>query len=74
MKQKIPILTKNRLKSIGIYRKLTEKQRKALKDGYLVEVEHLKPGENVILPYKISWDHVKEDVRYYEKMKKCKIH
>lgn len=71
---KLPVLTKKRLQSIGIYRKLSEKQRKALKQGYLIEAEHLVHGQDPMIPYKISWDHIKEDLRYYDKLKKCKIH
>lgn len=73
---KIPVLTKNRLKHIGIYRKLTPNQRKAMKDGYKIESEHLEIGDkiNFMVPYKIAWDHIREHgSEYYTKLKKCKI-
>ena len=71
---KLPILTKNRLKGLGWNKKLTEKQRRIMKQGYVIEMEHFKQGDNEMLPYKVVLDHIREHGwSYYDKLKKCKI-
>ena len=67
---KIPILTKKKLNSIGIYRKLTDKQLKRLKEGSKHELEHLKQGDDPLISVKIAHDHLKENPKYYTILKK----
>ena len=63
----IPPLTKNRLKSIGIYRKMTPDLKKLLREGARVEMEHTS---NPLVAIKIANDHIRERKDYYKRLKK----
>jgi len=68
----LPILTKNRLKSVGIYRKLTPQDKKLLREGALVELkEHVKEGDNPMIAVRIASQHISERKDYYKKLKKA---
>ena len=67
---KIPILTEKKLQSIGIYHKLSPKQRKALREGALHELDHLKKGDDVMIAVKIAHQHIKSKPQYYTILKK----
>ena len=67
----LPVLTKQRLHSVGIYKKLKPEEKKRLREGSLVELEHIKGNENKLVAVKIAMDHLKEDPRYYKKLKKA---
>ena len=67
---KIPILSQKKLQSIGIYHKLTPKQRKALRDAAKHETEHLKKKDDPMIAVKIAHDHIKQNPNYYVLLKK----
>ena len=69
MKQ-LPVLTKQRLASVGIYKKMKPEEKKRLREGAIVELEHIKKGGNPLIAVKIAKDHLDESKSYYKKLRK----
>ena len=67
---KIPVLTKKRLQSVGIYANLSPSQKKALRDGSHHELEHIGKKDNPLIAVKIAWQHLKGNPTYYKKLEK----
>ena len=65
----LPRVTAHQLKSVGIYRKMTPQERKILRVGAKVELEHT---DNHLVAVKIANDHIfrEKNKNYYKKLKK----
>lgn len=69
MNKKIPRLTKEKLKELGLNR-VRKAFRQKLRNGAKVELEHWQTGDNWKKPVMIALQHLQENPNYYRILKK----